>query len=79
MRAAACVHEDDPALELRAGGGHRVVPKQAADIVDDLGASGDGGPRGDGVVGVDGEKRIALRRENGCDDRHDAIDLLLSG
>jgi hypothetical protein len=77
--AASGVHQDDAAAQRGACGGHALVPKMTADIVDDLGSGFDPELCGAGVEGVDGEDGLGSLFEDGFDDGEDAGLLLVGG
>lgn len=78
VRAAACVHEDDTAAEIRAGLGHGGIPGKAADIVDDVGSGEDGGTGGSRLICIHGDYRLGTFAEEGFEDGEDTVLFLLS-
>ncbi len=74
LRGSAGVHEDEAGRRISVGEGvgHRGVPCEAADVVDDLGSGVDGEACRGAVVGVDGEDGLRARLANGFKDGKEA-------
>ena len=76
-RLVAVVHEDDRHPAVRGEPRQRVVVRDAPDVVDRIGAGGEGGLGNLRLRRVDRQGHLGQRRANGLDHRDDAAELLV--
>src|SRR5271166_163788 len=77
--SAARVHEHSSNFQLGQRLGHLWIPPKSADIVDDLGALVDRGPRDARFVGIDADDRLRTTLLQVADHRQNALAFLFLG
>ncbi len=72
---ASGVHEDEGWLRigLTDGSGHRRIPTEARDVVDDVGTSVESSCGGRGVIGIDGEECMGPEMAQAIEDRKQTL------